>query len=207
MALQSHTWAYIQRKTWSKSITCTPIFISALFTIGNTWKKPKCPSTEEWIKKMCYTYTMEYYSTIKKNEIMPICSNMHVSNPCDAMDCSPPGSSVHGIFQAIILEWIAVSFSRGSSQPRNWTWISCIAGRFFTDWVMRENQKGVMPPRWGIKPWFTMWQAGILTTILTRTAYSEKSTIQKDTCTPVFNAAVFTIAQTWKQPRCPSTDE
>ena len=126
MALQSHTWAYIQRKTWSKSITCTPIFISALFTIGNTWKKPKCPSTEEWIKKMCYTYTMEYYSTIKKNEIMPICSNMHVSNPCDAMDCSPPGSSVHGIFQAIILEWVVISYSRGSSWFRDQTCLSWI---------------------------------------------------------------------------------
>ena len=53
------------------------------------------------------------------------------------MDCSPPGSSVHRIFQARILEWIAVSFSR-SSLPRNWTQVSCIAGRFFTDWAMRE---------------------------------------------------------------------
>ena len=45
--------------------------IAALFTIARTWKQPKCPSTEEWIKKMWYTYTMEYYSAIKKNEIMP----------------------------------------------------------------------------------------------------------------------------------------
>ena len=52
--------------------------------------------------------------------------------------CSPPGSSVHGIFQARILEWVAISFSRGSSQPKNQTCISCIAGRFFTNWVTRE---------------------------------------------------------------------
>ena len=51
---------------------------------------------------------------------------------CDPMDFSPPGSSVLGIFQMRILEWIAISFSRGSSQPRDQTWISCIAGRFFT---------------------------------------------------------------------------
>ena len=48
---------------------CTPMFIAALFTVARTWKQPKCPSTEEWIKKMWYMYTMEYYSAIKRNEI------------------------------------------------------------------------------------------------------------------------------------------
>ena len=52
---------------------------------------------------------------------------------CDPMGCSPPGSSVRGILQARILEWIAISFSRGSSQPGNRTWVSRIAGRFFTN--------------------------------------------------------------------------
>ena len=47
------------------------MFIAALITIVRTWKKPKCPSTEEWIKKMWYIYIMEYYSAIKKNTIMP----------------------------------------------------------------------------------------------------------------------------------------
>ena len=51
---------------------------------------------------------------------------------CNTMACSPPGSSVYGIFQATILEWVAVSFSRGSSQPRDQTQVSCVAGRFFT---------------------------------------------------------------------------
>ena len=49
---------------------CTPIFIAALFTIARTWKKPKCPSTEKWIKKVWYMYTMDYYLDIRKNEIM-----------------------------------------------------------------------------------------------------------------------------------------
>ena len=45
------------------------MFIAALFTIARTWKQPNCPSTDKWIKKMCYIYTMEYYSAIKRNEI------------------------------------------------------------------------------------------------------------------------------------------
>ena len=49
--------------------TCTTMFIAALFTIARTWKQPKCPLTEEWIKKMWHIYTVEYYSAIKRNEI------------------------------------------------------------------------------------------------------------------------------------------
>ena len=56
----------------------------------------------------------------------------------ESMDCSPPGSSVHGIVQARILEWFAISFSRGSSQLRNQTWVSCIVGGFFTDSATRK---------------------------------------------------------------------
>ena len=54
------------------------------------------------------------------------------------MDGSPPDFSVYGILQARILEWVAISFSRGSSPPRNWTRVSCIVGRLFTDWATRE---------------------------------------------------------------------
>ena len=57
---------------------------------------------------------------------------------CDPMGCSLPGSSVHRIFQAIVLEWIAISFSRGSSQPRDRTWVSHIVDRSFTIWATRE---------------------------------------------------------------------
>ena len=59
---------------------------------------------------------------------------------CDPMDCSLPGSSVHGIFQARIVEWVAISFSRRSSQPRDGTWVSRIVGRRFTVWATREVQ-------------------------------------------------------------------
>ena len=59
---------------------------------------------------------------------------------CDPMDCSPPGSSVHGIFQARILEWVAISFSRRSSWPRDWTWVSRVLGRRFTIWATTEDR-------------------------------------------------------------------
>jgi hypothetical protein len=50
--------------------SCTPMFIAALFTIAKLGKQPRCPTTDEWIKKMWYLYTMEFYSTMKKNEIL-----------------------------------------------------------------------------------------------------------------------------------------
>ena len=59
---------------------------------------------------------------------------------CDPMDCSLPGSSVYGILQARILEWVAILFSRGHFWPRDWTWVSCIAGRFFTIWGWLSKQ-------------------------------------------------------------------
>ena len=57
---------------------------------------------------------------------------------CDPMDCRLPGSSVHGILQVRILEWVAIPFSRGSSQPKNRTQVSCMTSRFFTIWATRE---------------------------------------------------------------------
>ena len=69
--------------------------------------------------KIYYTQLIIYYNCVS-NSLQPY------------GQYSPPGSSVHGILQARILEWVAIPFSRGSSQPRDQTWVSCIAGRFFT---------------------------------------------------------------------------
>ena len=72
---------------------------------------------------MGYIYTMEYCCCCLITKLYP--------NIFDTMDSSPRGSSVHGIIQARVLEWVAIPFSRGSSQPRNQIYISCLAGRFF----------------------------------------------------------------------------
>ena len=68
-----------------------------------------------------------------ESEVAQLCLTL-----CDPVDCSLSGSSIHGIFQARVLEWIATSFSRGSSQPKNRTRVSHIAGRCFTVWATRE---------------------------------------------------------------------
>ena len=67
MTQQSHCWAYTPRKPELKETHVPPMFIAALFTIARTWKQPRCPSADEWIRKLWYIYTMEYYSATKKN--------------------------------------------------------------------------------------------------------------------------------------------
>ena len=83
---------------------------------------------------------------------------------CIPMDCSPPGSSLHGIFQARVLEWIAISFSKGSSWTRDRTWVSCIAGWCFTSWATRESPKEQWKWKWSrvllfATPWAVAYQA------------------------------------------------
>ena len=73
------------------------------------------------------------YHRRKESEVSQLCPTL-----CDPMDCSMPGSSIHKIFQARILEWVTISFSRGSSQPRDQTWVSLTEARLFTVWATRE---------------------------------------------------------------------
>ena len=84
----------------------------------------------------------------------------------DSMDCSPPGSSVYGIFQAGILEWIAIPFSRGSSRPRDRIPVSCIAGKFLIIWAIRE---ATLPRR--LQLWPIFWLGHLFFWSWTRVAY------------------------------------
>ena len=95
-------------------------------------------------------HTVEYYSVMKRRKsgrlwqrgwtlkALVLLAQLWLAL-CDPMDCSPPGSCLHGILQARILEWVAIPFSRGSSWPRDRTQVSCIAGGFFTVWATGES--------------------------------------------------------------------
>ena len=87
-----------------------------------------------------YIYKWKEKSESGSHSVQSLSHSVTQSYPtlCDPLVCNLPGYSIHGIFQARILEWVAIAFIRGSSQPRVWTWVSCIACRFFTIWVTRE---------------------------------------------------------------------
>ena len=78
--------------------------------------------------------------TLYSHMFITICSDAQLCPTlCNPTDCSPPGSSVQGLLQARILDWVAISFSRGSSLFRDQTWVSCIASGFFANWATRES--------------------------------------------------------------------
>ena len=121
-----------------------------------TWKKKKktnecgCVPIKLYLQTLItefhlFSHITKHYSsfdvTVKKNEknIISSCVWVLVSQYgptlCDPMDHSRLGSFVHGILQARILKWVAIPFTSGSSRPRDQTWVSCSAGRFFTTWA------------------------------------------------------------------------
>ena len=102
----------------------------------------------------------------------------------DPMDCSLPGSSVHGIFQVRVLEWGAIAFSNS---------------------VMKQLQIGTLTRYLILKD--SVLELPYDPAIPLLGIHTEENRSERDTCTPMFIAALFVIARTWKQPRCPSADE
>ena len=104
------------------------------------WLKTQSPPSQIFIHfSILFTYfkTLNYHYHEKRWVLITqLCPAL-----CDPMDWGSPGSSVHGILQARILEWVAISFSKRSSQPRDQTEISSIEGRLFTIWATREAQE------------------------------------------------------------------
>ena len=107
-----------------------PIIFPSIAEIDGSW--PTCLLVGNILKHRC-NYIKPYLHLFIYTYVSQSCPTL-----CDPMDCCPPGSSVHGILQVRVLEWVVISFSRGSSQPRDQTWVSCIAGRCFTLWATRE---------------------------------------------------------------------
>ena len=94
------------------------------------------------LTKICtqiFIVTLSIIVKTKESEVAQSCLTL-----CNPMDCSLPGSSVQGIFQAIVLDRIAISFSRRSSWPRDWTWVSCLVDRCFTIWATQIS------PNWWV---------------------------------------------------------
>ena len=87
----------------------------------------------QWFETNMFYFN--YPESESESEVAQSCPTLF-----DPMDCSISGFSVHGTFQARVLEWVAISFSRGSSRPRDWIQVSHIAGGFFTVWAIREAQ-------------------------------------------------------------------
>ena len=108
----------------NKSLTLFPLF-PHLFPMKWWDQTPWSSISECWALSQLF-HSPLYVIEVKWSEVIQSCLTL-----CDPMDCSLPGSLVHGIFQARVLEWVAISFSSGSSQPRDWTWVSLPAGRHF----------------------------------------------------------------------------
>ena len=115
------TTRYFLKLLGESFVSC--LVLSALCTIV-------CGVNIRWPTEGHYIFCSE-----SESEVAQLCPTL-----CNTVDCSLPGFSVHGIFQARVLEWVAISLSRRSSQPRDWTWVSRIVGRRFTVWATRKVQ-------------------------------------------------------------------
>ena len=122
------TCIYWNRKWWVNTDTSIGMNISG-FILGFTLcVQLPFQRVRKWVLfALIYSFDL-------KVKVLVIQSCPTLYNPTDSL----PGSSIHGILQARLLEWFAIPFSRGSFQPRDWTQVSCIAGRFFTIWATRE---------------------------------------------------------------------
>ena len=116
-------------------------------TIGTSHSKRMKPSRISrreglaycvWIRSQALWKALDWGICLGKKKVQVLVTQSCLTL-CNSIDYSPPGSSVHGVLQARILEWVAISFSRGSSQPRDRTWVSYIAGRFFTIWATGDT--------------------------------------------------------------------
>ena len=122
----------IRNQGFLRMLNCAGAVLSTAAVATIYWELASLwPSAELFI---LWTFLIFAASMWGKSEMKVLVTQL-CPTLCDPMDCSPPRSSVHGILQVRILEWIVISSSRESSKPRNRTQVSCITGRFFTIWT------------------------------------------------------------------------
>ena len=110
-------------------------------SLGLEWKLTfSSPVSKCWVFQICWHTKCSTLTALSFMYVKVLVAQLCLTL-CNHTDCSPSGSSAHRILQERILEWVAIPFSRGSSQPRDQTRFSCIIGRFFTVWVTRETDK------------------------------------------------------------------
>ena len=136
-SLLSNIQAHLSYKTHSppqeRQSSVLPVTVASSGSRVSEWYD------QHSIKRICcFIWNGNLYTKNKLSKVYVLVAQL-CPTLCDPMCCSPPDSSVHGVLQARILEWVAVPFSRGSYWPSGWTWVSCIVGRFFTIWATKES--------------------------------------------------------------------
>ena len=130
-----------KKSSWSQCFGCLEKWVEADNSL-HWWREGVCPGFRV-VAGYCRQHLVYFWPLgpslsswkVKESEVVELCLTL-----CDPMDCSLPGSSVHGIFQAGVVEWGAITFSRRPARPRDWTRVSCIIGRHFPVWASREVQ-------------------------------------------------------------------
>ena len=126
---------------------------------------------QDWMKDLSFCYVdkqrknLRPCSGIQETSCCRLVTKLCLTL-CKPMDCCLPGSSVHGISQARILEWVAISFSRGSSWPRNWTCVSLTGRQIFYHWSTREALEGCRKPRKCIREHAGKWSGNQILQLL-----------------------------------------
>ena len=116
MTQQPHYWAYILSKPQLKKTHVSPVFTAALFTIARTWKQLRCPSADEWIRKLWYIYTMEYYSAIKRNTFESVLTRWMNLEPIIQSEVSQKKKHKYHILMHILNALYAMAHKHGREE-------------------------------------------------------------------------------------------